>query len=116
MTDVETHRTTRWGEQYMAGTKRRMFLPSPEELRRKFGENATAAASVMGTLRPAITAVIAVMVVGVVVVTVALTGPDSQFPGWGPFQFALRKHEEAEAESTRTSPPVLFSYAKTSTT
>ena len=47
----------------MAGTKRRMFLPTPEELRRTYGENATAAASVMGSVRPAILTVFALMAV-----------------------------------------------------
>ena len=66
----------------MAGTKRRMFLPQPEELRRSYGENATAAASVYGSLRPATYAVMALMViVGVVVVAVG-TGSGPGFPGW----------------------------------
>jgi hypothetical protein len=66
----------------MAGAKRRMFLPQPEELRRSYGENAAAAASVYGSLRPAIYAVMALMViVGVVVVALAI-GNGPGFPGW----------------------------------
>src|ERR1700727_3133927 len=79
---VREPRTTEWGERYMAGTKRRMFLPQPEELRRSYGENATAAASVYGSLRPATYAVMALMViVGVVVVAVG-SGSGPGFPGW----------------------------------
>jgi hypothetical protein len=66
----------------MAGAKRRMFLPQPEELRRSYGENAAAAASIYGSLRPATYAVMALMViVGVVVVAVA-SGSGPGFPRW----------------------------------
>jgi hypothetical protein len=66
----------------MAGSKRRMFLPQPEELRRNYGENATAAASVMGSLRPAVFAVFAVMLVAVIVITALAGGDGPGFPGW----------------------------------
>lgn len=85
-------RTTRWGERYMAGQERRAFLPDPDELRRRYGENATAAASVMGSLRPAMLAVMAVMsVIFIVVVVAALAGgkPASTFPGWAVAVLAL---------------------------
>ncbi len=79
---VEEPRTTRWGKRYMDGDKRRMFLPQPEELRRTYGENATAAASIYGSLRPAMYAVFALMaVVGVVVFALARGGGPG-FPGW----------------------------------
>src|ERR1700679_131507 len=79
---VREPRTTRWGERYMAGAKRRMFPPQPEELRRSYGENATAAASVYGSLRPAMYAVFALMgIVGVAVFALA-GGGGPGFPGW----------------------------------
>lgn len=84
-TDTETvrePRTTRWGERYMAGTTRRMFLPQPEELRRTYGENATAAASMYGSLPPAMPAVFALMAVIAVLVFALAGGGGPGFPGW----------------------------------
>jgi hypothetical protein len=66
----------------MAGSKRRMFLPQPEELRRTYGENATAAASIYGSNRPAMLAVFALMGVVAVVVVVLAGGGGPGFPGW----------------------------------
>jgi hypothetical protein len=59
-----------------------MFLPQPEELRRTYGENATAAASVLGSNRPAVLVVFALML-GVAVAVVAVAGGGGPgFPGW----------------------------------
>lgn len=66
----------------MAGSKRRMFLPQPEEMRRTYGENATAAASIYGSSRPAMLAVFALMLVVGVVVTAFAGGGGPGFPGW----------------------------------
>jgi hypothetical protein len=66
----------------MAGAKHRMFLPEPQELRRTYGENATAVASIYGSLRPAMYAVFALMAMaGVAVVAFAGRGGHA-FPGW----------------------------------
>lgn len=66
----------------MAGAKHRMFLPEPEELRRKYGENATAVASIYGSLRPATYAVLALMAIVAVAVVALAGGGGPAFPGW----------------------------------
>jgi hypothetical protein len=59
-----------------------MFLASPEELRRTHGENATDAASILRSVRPAIFTVFAVMVVVAVVIGILASGTSGSFPGW----------------------------------
>lgn len=49
---VNGPRTTRWGEKYMAGIKRRGFHATPDELRRKYGDIALVAASAYGSAPP----------------------------------------------------------------
>lgn len=77
------------GPRYMAGTKRRMFLPQPKELRRSYGENA-AAASIYGSLRPPMYTVMALMVIVVVVVAVASgSGPALNEPSNRPAEVSI---------------------------
>lgn len=79
-------RTTQWGEQYMSGAKRRMFLPDPKELQRTYGENATAAASVLGSARPMTYIVMGIF--GGVAIAIFIVGrandggSSSGFPDW----------------------------------
>jgi hypothetical protein len=63
-----------------------MFLPDPKELQRTYEENATAAASVLGSTRPTTYIVIAIM--GEVAMAIFIAGQandggsGSGFPGW----------------------------------
>jgi hypothetical protein len=80
---------TSWGEQYMAGTKRRAFLPEPAEMRRRYGDNAALAASIMGSLRPAVYLVFAGMAIFFVVVVILAHSSASAFPAWAVALLAL---------------------------
>lgn len=75
-------RETRWGEDYLAGRKTRAFLPTPDELRRDFGNNALLAASAYGRLRPITFVVMGIMVVIELVILLAAMGHGPGFPGW----------------------------------
>ncbi len=70
----------------MAGRKRRATLPDPEELRRRYGENAVVAASIYGSMRPFVYAVFVLMGAAIGVI-LALTGPD--LTGWSVALFGL---------------------------
>jgi hypothetical protein len=80
MKKTRTPRTTRWGEEYIAGKRRRAFLPEPEELRRKYGENATAFASIAGSVRSVVC--VAMVLMGAVVVAIALVSGSGSPSGW----------------------------------
>jgi hypothetical protein len=67
----------------MAGRKRRAFLPEPDEMRRSYGENAVAAASIYGSIRPVTYRITAFMGLMIVVIVVLGAKHESGFPGWG---------------------------------
>jgi hypothetical protein len=75
-------RATRWGEAYMAGEKRRAFIPTPDELRRKYGDNALIAASTFGAMRPLVYLVFAIMGICGVLIVVLGEGNGPGFTGW----------------------------------
>jgi len=64
----------------MDGKKWRGFLPDPEELRHRYGDNAAAAASIYGSVRPVVYAVMILMVGAVVTFTVFANSRSSS--GW----------------------------------
>jgi hypothetical protein len=75
-------RESRWGEEYMAGRKTRAFLPTPDQLRRDFGQNAVRAASAYGRLRPITFVVLGTMAIIFLVILFAAMGQGPSFPGW----------------------------------
>jgi hypothetical protein len=64
----------------MAGSKRRMLLSEPEELRRRYGDNATAAASIMGSVRRDTSVLLAV--VGAVGLALGVPSGGASPSGW----------------------------------
>jgi hypothetical protein len=66
----------------MAGEKRRPFLPTPDELRRDYGDSAPLAASVFGALRPLVYLILAIVAICAVVIVLLGDGNGSGFAGW----------------------------------
>ncbi len=72
---------TKFGSDYMAGLKSRMFYPTPDELRRDYGDNAILVASSYGKVRRDAFALTALMMIVEIVILVSTNSPGPAMTG-----------------------------------